>query len=60
MLGFLVGWGVFWLLIWLAIWFIGAKDNDSELTGPGVIGAAISVFYLVAVLAGRMVSMLLA
>ena len=60
MYGFLIGWGVFWFLLWLLVFVAGWSsvhtDPESHAVGAGVIGAVISVLFLMAVLIGHAVS----
>lgn len=56
MFGFLVGWGVFWLLIWLGVLLIGVVSKEENWTGAGIMFGAISVFYLIAVIVGQLVT----
>ena len=55
MFGFLVGWGVFWLLIWLCVLFIGISTKEENWAAAGIVFGAISIFYLIAVIVGRLV-----
>ncbi len=54
MFGFLIGWGVFWLLCWVLAFALGALARMDELLGMGVIGAILSVIFLIAVFVGRL------
>jgi hypothetical protein len=57
MFAFLVGWGVFWLLIWLFVLVLGIASvkDDENFTGIGVVGAFISMAYLIACVIGKLV-----
>jgi len=56
MFSFLIGWGVFWLLVWLFVLTLGllCGRDDENLTGAGVVGAAISIAFLIACVIGKL------
>jgi hypothetical protein len=56
MFGFLIGWGVFWLLVWLFVWYIGRSEGDNGMVGAGATFSIFSVFFIIAVVIGNLVS----
>ena len=56
MIGFLVGFGVFWLLFWSLVGAYGHISGSDTKAGLGIMGAAISVIFLISVAVGALVS----
>lgn len=49
MLTFIVGWGVFWLLLWAVVAGAAYLVRSDSMLFTGIIGAIVSVIYLIAV-----------
>jgi hypothetical protein len=56
MFGFMFGWAVFWTLFWLLILTMGLWASNDDAKSAGILGTVFSVIFMIAVIAGRVVS----
>lgn len=56
MTGILIGWGVFWGLLWGSVLVLGLLAKEDGIAAWGIIGSFLSIFYLIAVAVGLVLS----